>query len=202
MLNRGDKVWFYYIDQNGKVQFHQGTIEIVDEDGTWENPGIPSYDIYAVTDKYPDGCLFKHNSEDGVATSLEDLINIFREKRNEVYNKSQAYQAAIDHAVMTSHEVHIKPGDYIYIKSDNTYIKVDSVIRLFRGIRIVGKGVITSDHLYYYRNDMMTDVDWNYVKDIKIITKKEFLNECKKGYEDFINSLESGINKTISVPSC
>lgn len=56
-FNYGAKVTFQFLD---KVK--EGTICIIDEYGTWDDPSDVSYDIMSTTD---DGkkCLFKHINE-------------------------------------------------------------------------------------------------------------------------------------------
>ena len=52
--------------------FH-GTVEIYDAHGTFENPYFPSYDILVTNEKYPEGCLFKHNTQWYVFDTEEEM---------------------------------------------------------------------------------------------------------------------------------
>jgi hypothetical protein len=65
MYNYGDKVNFSIED--GKVL--QGEIYIIDKHGTFEKPGIPSYDIMT------DDCLYKHVTENLIYGKVGEKIN-------------------------------------------------------------------------------------------------------------------------------
>ena len=60
-----DKVRFKFVDK-----IKEGTIYIIDEYGTWDDPSDVSYDIMSTTD---DGrkCLFKHITEK-LVSKLDD----------------------------------------------------------------------------------------------------------------------------------
>ncbi len=64
---RGDKVRFSYRKRDSEaLEYLNGEVWIVDSYGTFFNDSEPSYDIYAVNEDWPDGCLFKHIPESRV----------------------------------------------------------------------------------------------------------------------------------------
>ena len=60
--NYGYKVKFRFKNQYGETIEKEGTIYIIDEHGTFEQPGIVSYDILVI-DKDGKKTLWKHISE-------------------------------------------------------------------------------------------------------------------------------------------
>ena len=60
--NYGDKVKFRLHNQYDEIIEKEGTVYIIDEHGTFENPGIVSYDIL-VTDEDNQKTLWKHIGE-------------------------------------------------------------------------------------------------------------------------------------------
>ena len=67
----GQKVRFLtYNAETNEQEYLYGEVYIVDAYGTFMNPGAPSYDIYVVNSRWPDGCLYKHIPESAVDTGI------------------------------------------------------------------------------------------------------------------------------------
>ena len=67
----GQRVRFsVYNEETDEREYMYGEVYIVDAYGTFMNPGPPSYDIYVVNSKYPEGCLYKHIPESHVDIGL------------------------------------------------------------------------------------------------------------------------------------
>ncbi len=69
----GQKVRFsFYNRETAEREYLYGEVYIVDAYGTFMSSGPPSYDIYVVNSKYPEGCLYKHVPESRVDTEYID----------------------------------------------------------------------------------------------------------------------------------